>query len=212
MYVRLHRQCPEMVIELHDHVESGEYRVPVWYLYDRPDSWDEKWAYEFMWKTFDDLMERRLFSLYYIRLAEPIPLFLHMNASTDNEHAIAFWYVASCVNHIGVGAIVKSTQAQREAYKRAFAEYNARFEAFAVGEFYGIDELTHVHVYPGGRRAVILAFNLDETPVEREFPLEFEKWNMIEGKAEVSGAFFDGRVVKASVPGRGVTLIDVDVK
>lgn len=212
MYIRLHRECPEMVIELHDHVESGEYRVPVWYLYDRPDSWDEKWAYEFMWKTFDDLMAHRLFSLYYIRLAEPIPLFLHMNASTDNEHAVAFWYVASCVNHIGVGAIVKSTDAQRAAYKKAFADYNARFEAFARGEFYGIDELIHVHVYPDRRRAVILVFNLDDSPAEREFALDPESWNMFEGEIRVSGASLAGRIARVNVPGRGVSLIDVEVK
>jgi hypothetical protein len=209
-YIELHRACPEMVIELHDHVESGEYRTPVWYLYDRPDSYDEKWAYEFMWSTYQDLIDRKLFSLYYCRLAEPIPLFLHMNASSDNENAIAFWYVASCVNHIGVGAILKSSEAQIAAYKQAFAEYNARFEAFSQGEFHGIDELTHVHVYPDRRRAVILAFNLDETTVEREFEIDPAEWNMREGSARVvGGKLRDGKMVGVTIGPMGVALVDL---
>jgi hypothetical protein len=210
-YIRLHRECPDMVIELHDHVESGEYRTPVWYLYDRPGSYDEKWAYEFMWHTYENLMDHKLFSLYYVRLAEPIPMFLHMHASSDNENAIAFWYIASCVNHIGVGAIVKSSEQQRAAYKRAFEQYNARFEAFALGAFHGIDELTHVHVYPDSRRAVILAFNLDDDEVVRDFEIDLERWDMPQGEMTVRGADLDGRSARVVIPAKGVTLVDIEV-
>jgi hypothetical protein len=203
------------VIELHDHVESGEYRTPAWYLYDRPDSYDEKWAYEFMWTTYQDLMDRKLFSLYYLRLAEPIPLFLHMNASSDNENALAFWYVASCVTHIGVGAVLKSSKAQRKAYMKAFARYNERFDAFALGDFFGIDELTHVHVYPDRRRAVLLAFNLGDENETREFSLDTQAWEMAEGEVRLIGADLrrKGKRLTASVsiPPKGVTLVDLSI-
>lgn len=210
-YEELHRRCPNMVIEMHDHVGSGNYHTPVWYLFDRADSYDEKWAYEFMWSTYQDLMDRKLFSLYHIRLAEPIPLFLHMNASSDNENAIAFWYVASCVSHMGVGAIKKSSDAQRQAYKKAFAEYNARFDAFTLGAFYGIDELTHVHVYPDSRRAVILAFNLDDKPVEREFEIDLEAWDMKTGEVKVEGADLTASSARVAIPPKGVTIVDLSV-
>lgn len=210
LYVRLHEACPDMVLELHDHVESGEYRTPVWYMYDRPGSYDEKWAYEFMWHTFENLMDHKLFSLYYVRLAEPIPMFLHMHASSDNEHAIAFWYIASCVNHVGVGAILKSSEKQRESYKKAFAEYNARFEAFSSGTFHGIDELTHVHVYPDRRRAVIVAFNLTDEEVTREFKLEPKEWDMNDGGLSVEGAKLSSEgLVQVVVPAQGVVLVDL---
>ncbi len=201
LYEDLHKACPEMVIELHDHVESGAYRTPVWYLYDRPFSYDEKWAYEFMWKTYQDLMDRKLFSLYYLRLAEPIPLYLHINASSDNENALAFWYVASCVTHIGVGAIMRSSDEQRAAYAKAFEQYNARFDAFALGEFHGIDELTHVHVYPDRKRAVLLAFNLEDEAVEREISIHPRAWGM-------SGAITEERL-KVQIGPKNVTLVDL---
>lgn len=199
-YIRLHLACPEMVIELHDHVESGEYRTPAWYLYDRPGSYDEKWAYEFMWKTYQDLMERKLFALYYLRLAEPIPLYLHINASSDNENALAFWYVASCVTHVGVGAILKCSDAQREGYRRAFEQYNARSEAFTSGEFFGIDELTHVHVYPDRRRAVLLAFNLEDHETHREIRIRPEDWDMLS---------MPSSTLLVAVAPRSVALVDI---
>ncbi len=159
---------PSLVVEMHDHVESGEYRTPAWYLFDRPESYDEKWAYEFMWKTHRDLMEGRLFSLYHLRKAEPVPLFLHMNMSTDNENAIAFWYVASCVTHIGVGGVLKAPEEVREGYRQAISTYNRFFDEFTRGEFTGLDELTHLHTAPGGGRAVLLCFNLTGEDVARE--------------------------------------------
>lgn len=210
LYEDLHRACPDMVIELHDHVESGEYRTPAWYLYDRPFSYDEKWAYEFMWKTYEDLMERKLFALYHLRLAEPIPLYLHINASSDNENALAFWYVASCVTHIGVGAIMKAGDAQRNAYARAFEQYNARFDAFALGEFYGIDELTHVHVSLDRKSAVLLAFNLDDQPVERQVVVDPISWGLCRDRAEeVRRACGGADRLSVSIGARDVTLIDL---
>jgi len=162
---------PGLVIEMHDHVESGEYRTPAWYLFERPESYDEKWAYEFMWKTHRDLMEGRLFSLYHLRKAEPVPLFLHMNMSTDNPNALAFWYVASCVTHVGVGGVLKAPEEVREGYRRAIATYNRFFDEFTRGEFIGIDELTHLHIHPDGGRGVLVCFNLSRETVRRTVPL-----------------------------------------
>jgi len=136
-YERLQWRVPDLVIEMHDHIESGEYRTPVWYLFDRPGSYDEKWAYEFMWTTYQDLMDRKLFALYYLRLAEPIPLFLHINASSDNEKCIGVLVCRKLVTHMGVGAVRASGEVQRNAYMKAIKEFNARFDAFALGTFYG---------------------------------------------------------------------------
>lgn len=212
LYEELHKACPNLVIEMHDHVESGDYRTPVWYMYDRPYSYDEKWAYEFMWTTHQDLLDRKLFSLYYMRLAEPIPFFLHMNASSDNSNAIAFWYVASCVTHIGVGAIMNSSEEQRQAYAKAFAAYNARSEAFTLGRFYGVDELTHVHVYPDKKRAVILAFNIEDEPIERSFAVDTEMWDMEQGRIKVEGAQLSDGLITVNIPPKDVVIIDVAVE
>lgn len=167
MFGRLHESGP-VTVEMHDHVESGEYRTPVWYLYNRPESYDEKWAYEFMWKTHQDLLDGRLFALYHLRNAEPVPLFLHMNMISDNENALAFWYVASCVNHVGIGGAMKASELVLQGYRRAIAAYNEHFQEFTVGQFVGIDELTHLHIHPQRTSAVLLCFNLTEAPIERE--------------------------------------------
>jgi len=45
-------------------------------------------------------------------------------------------------------------------------------EWFARGRFVGIDELTHLHVLEGKPGGVLVVFNLDERPVERQIVLE----------------------------------------
>lgn len=158
---------PDLTVEMHDHVECGEYRTPVWYLYGQEGSYDEKWAYEFMWTTYDDLLSGKLYALYHLRKAEPVPLYLHMNMMSDNQSALAFWYVASCVNHIGVGGALKAPPEIVEAYTTALSLYNAHAEEMTQGEFIGLDELAHLHVHPDRSRAFLLAFNLEDRPVTR---------------------------------------------
>lgn len=202
-YRSLHAACPGLTIEMHDHAESGAYRTPVWYLYDLPGSYDEKWAYEFMWTTYQDLLDRKLFALYYMRLAEPLPFYLHINAASDNDNALAFWYVASCVTHIGVGAILGCSDSRKQAYRSAFERYNARFDAFTRGRFHGIDELAHVHVYPDRRRAVVLVFNLEDEPLERTLLLDPEAWGMESAGTEC-------RELRITVPPKDAAIVDVD--
>ena len=105
---------------------------------------------------------------------------------SDNNNALAFWYVASCVTHIGIGAVMRSSENQKAAYARAIGEYNKRFEAFTIGKFYGIDELAHVHVHPDKRSAVVLLFNLEDNEVERKVFLDVEAWGMADGALRAS--------------------------
>ncbi len=174
-FTSLRAENPNLVIEMHDHVESGEYRTPVWYLYDASGSYDEKWAYEFMWTTHQDLLDGKLASLYHVRKAEPIPLFLHINMSTDNGNALAFWYVASCVNHIGVGGVLNASKDVFQGYKKAIACYNQYFREMTEGLFVGLDELTHLHVHPGAEQALLIGFNLTDDVVHRDVKLALPK-------------------------------------
>jgi hypothetical protein len=107
-----------------------------------------------------------------------------------------------------VGAILKSSEEQRAVYRKAFAEYNARFDAFTRGAFYGIDELTHVHIYPDGGKGVILCFNLSDQEVEREFDFDLDSWDMPDGAVTASGAQVSGRKARVTIPPKGVTIVD----
>lgn len=202
----VHAGNPDLVIEMHDHVESGEYRTPVWYLYDRLDSYDEKWAYEFMWKTHEDLLAGRLFSLYHLRKAEPVPLFLHMNMRTDNANALAFWYVASCVNHIGVGGALKAAPEVFAGYKRAIALYNRHFDEFTRGEFVGIDETAHVHIHPDGDRAVLICFNLTDEELTRSVRARLPAGAGVIEQMDSPGS---GADLEVTIPPKDIRLIPV---
>ncbi len=214
MFAQLHETGGPVTIEMHDHVESGEYRTPVWYLYSRPGSYDEKWAYEFMWKTYADLLSHKLFALYHLRKAEPVPLFLHMNMITDNENALAFWYVASCVHHIGVGGALKASPAVFEGYRRAIALYNKHFEEFTQGQFIGIDELAHLHIHPNRLSAVLVCFNLEDVPEDRKILLNLSAaapdvaaMRLDSDPAVQTGG--DGWCVRACVGAKDVSVISL---
>lgn len=214
MFAQLHESGGPVTIEMHDHVESGEYRTPVWYLYSRPGSYDEKWAYEFMWKTYSDLLSQKLFALYHLRKAEPVPLFLHMNMISDNENALAFWYVASCVHHIGVGGALKASPAVFEGYRRAIALYNRHFEEFTQGQFIGIDELAHLHIHPNRLSAVLVCFNLKDAPEERDIQLDIGRaapdvaaMGLQSDAAVQTGG--DGWCVRACVGAKDVSVISL---
>lgn len=210
---------PDLTVEMHDHVESGEYRTPVWYLYGREGSFDEKWAYEFMWTTHDDLLSRKLFALYHLRKAEPIPLYLHMNMMSDNANALAFWYVASCVNHIGVGGALKAPSDVVEGYTKAIALYNAHADEMTSGEFVGLDELTHVHLHPERHRAFLLAFNLEDRPATRMIRWRYgrscpdlagKKALVNSQEPAANGSHGDVATFAIEIPPRGVAFASIE--
>jgi hypothetical protein len=49
---------------------------------------------------------------------------------------------------------------------------------FEAGSFYGLDELTHVHVHPAKPAEVVNCFNLEDYAIEREVEFVPEKFSL----------------------------------
>lgn len=172
------RKFPKVLIELHDPIVAGvtvRY-APTYFFHALPHSFDELWGYEFMWEPMDDLLSGRAISLYYVRLAYSIPIYLHIDLRKDNENALMFWWYASTCQHLGVGGKHPDPKVW-EAHKQAMRTYRRLKRFYTQGRFFGIDETVHAHVF-GDRRhgrgdtgktvAVLNIFNLAATEVERE--------------------------------------------
>ncbi|RKY69885.1 MAG: hypothetical protein DRQ24_10200 [Candidatus Latescibacterota bacterium] len=127
--------------------------------------------------------------LYYYNLAYSIPLYLHITMEGDNDNCLAFWWYASTVRHLGIGGKKglrsgRENEARFRAYRKAMREY-MRLKGFYVrGEFYGIDELVHVHTLRDRGQAVLNAFNLTEEPRELCPSFDLEEIGL-EGAREV---------------------------
>lgn len=169
------RKFPKVLIELHDPIVAGvtvRY-APTYFLHSLPNSFDELWGYEFMWDPMSDLLSGRALSLYYVRLAYDIPIYLHIDLRKDNEHALMFWWYASTCQHIGVGGKHPDPKVW-DAHKQAMRSYRRLKRFYTQGKFYGIDETVHAHVLrdlkPQNQEpiAVLNVFNLSTTEVERE--------------------------------------------
>jgi hypothetical protein len=175
---QVHESHPDVLIEMHDPVSGASFSryVPIYYGHGRcQDSeggckaagFDSVWAFELMLDQLGDLMNGKAITLYYYNLAYSLPLYIHIDLRVDNENALSFWWNASTCRHLGIGgtptnpAVVKSVTAAMKTYKR-LKPY------FTHGEFYGIDEMTHVHRAADRKSAVINCFNLEGTPVTRE--------------------------------------------
>ncbi len=177
------RRVPELLVEAHDPIWPWGVRyLPVYFDQTldpkrKPGSYDENWGFEFMWNPIEDLVSGRALCLYYYNLGCDIPLYDHITAEKDNDACLAFWWYASTVRHLGIGG-KKGMSSKEEnltrwaAYKQAMARYRRLHDWFARGRFIGIDELTHLHVLPNKPGGVLVAFNLEAKPVEREVVLK----------------------------------------
>lgn len=178
---RVHEKRPETIIEMHDPIWPWGVRyTPVYYLHDQPGSFDEGWAFEFMWNPLEDLLSGKALSLFYYNLAYEIPLYLHIDMSKDNDNCLAFWWYASTIRHLGIGG-GKDNPERFEAYKLAMREYLSLKDLYTRGDFYGLDELTHLHVLPNDGRCVLNAYNLTDTPVLREVDIRLNDLGLMEG-------------------------------
>ena len=187
---RVHEKHPGIVIEAHDPVWPWGVRyLPVYYLHDVKGSFDEGWGFEFMWNPLGDLLSGRALSLFYYNLAYDLPLYLHINMENDNDNCLAFWWYASTVRHLGVGG-KNGGEPRYQAYKRALAEYKPLKDLYARGEFYALDELTHIHVLPEQGRCVVNAFNLTDTAVSREVEVRLNDLGLLENLS-VEGAPYE---------------------
>jgi hypothetical protein len=221
------RRAPGLLVEAHDPVWPWGVRyLPVYFGQTldparRPGSYDENWGFEFMWNPIEDLVSGRALCLYYYNLGTDIPLYDHITAEKDNDACLAFWWYASTVRHLGIGGkkgldSAKENPSRWTAYTKAMAQYRRLHEWFARGRFVGIDELTHLHVLAGKPGGVLVAFNLKETPVERQIVLNAAELGLRAGEeAPIKGGgcrserVGDELRLTLSIPARAPLVVEI---
>jgi hypothetical protein len=173
----IHAEFTELLIEMHDPVMGPDKcrAVPIYYGHARAPQgeqfaqalgFDSVWAFELMWTPKEDLLQGKSVALYYYNLAYSIPLYIHIDLRSDNQHALVFWWNASTCRHLGIGGTADDP-AVRKAHQEAMAAYLRLAPFFKAGRFYGIDEMTHVHVHSSKAAAVVNCFNLENRQVDR---------------------------------------------
>ncbi len=173
---RVKAQYPNVLIEMHDPITGpcNIHYTPTYFGYHPPHSFDCLWGHEFMWNPMDDILSYRAVSLYYYNLAYSIPLYLHVNLKTDNPNALVLWWYASTCRHLGVGG-KSGDAAVWQAQKGAMKTYLRLKPFFVQGEFYGLDEMIHVHTLREKNAAVINCFNLAEAPEVKNFTFKLSE-------------------------------------
>lgn len=99
--------------------------------------------------------------LYYYNLGCNVPIYLHIDLSSDNINCLSFWWYASTCRHLGIGGTHRDpdvVKAQIEAMKK----YKHLERFFKRGEFYGLSEEIHIHVLPDEKAFVVNVFNLTD--------------------------------------------------
>ncbi|MBC7329119.1 hypothetical protein H5T88_02040 [bacterium] len=211
----IHEEYPDVLIELHDPIIAGvpERYAPTYYLHALPGSFDEVWAFEYMWSPLEDLLSGRAISLYYYNLAYSLPLYIHIDLRKDNENCLEFWWYASTCRHLGVGGKHPDERIW-EAHKKAMSEYKRLKEYFTKGTFYGIDETVHIHSIKG-KGAVINLFNLGEKEERKYIAFKLEEIGL-EPNAEIriKGANWSREgsnvIIWADLPPKGCSLVEIE--
>ncbi len=222
----VHAEYPHVLIEMHDPIVGGSHvrYAPTYYghghaaegeRFSKALGFDEVWAFELMWQPMQDLCAGRAIALYYYNLAYELPLYIHIDLRTDNENALVFWWFASTCRHLGIGGTPKDP-AVNKAHFEAMAAYRRLEPFFKRGRFYGIDEITHVHVHPSEASAVINAFNLGKHPTEREVQFVPREYGLGKGRSlRVFGASSrrtqDAYVFTFNIPPLGHQMAEVHV-
>jgi len=165
---RIHRQYPQVIIEMHDMIAGGAQQryTPVYYQYGLPHSYDDNWGFELMWQPMEDILSGRARALYYYDLACNVPIYLHIDLRDDNAHGLVLWWYASTCRHLGIGGTHRDPMIA-EAQRRAMQLYKRLKPFYTRGEFYGVEECpeeVHLHVLKEESAVVLNLFNLkDET-------------------------------------------------
>jgi hypothetical protein len=220
----VHAEFPELLIEMHDPVMGGDIcrAVPIYYGHARAQEgepfaqalgFDSVWAFELMWTPKEDLLKGKSVALYYYNLAYSIPLYIHIDLRSDNQHALVFWWNASTCRHLGIGGTLEDP-ATRKAHQEAMATYVRLAPFFKAGSFYGIDEMTHVHVHPTRPAAVINCFNLENQQVDRTIEFTARKFGLDPTRSYhfislAAGTSPGGHTVAVSLPPQSHRLIEV---
>jgi hypothetical protein len=216
---KVHETNPDVLIEMHDQLFGGiNFRYVPSYCGHGSSApgvkgWDEIWAFELMWSPMDDLVGGHSIALYYFNLAYSIPAYIHIDLRKDNPQCLMLWWNISTCRHLGVGG-THPDPAIRQKQKETIAAYRRLKPFFTTGLFYGIDELTHVHIDRKKTGAVINAFNLEKDPVERKITFaptayglsggRIYKWKG--GTMTQNGDIYTANVL---IPGFGHTLIEI---
>lgn len=129
----------------------------------------------------------------------------------ENVRSTPFWRVYSG-RQLGVGG-THPEAAVRQKQKETIAAYRRLKPFFTTGLFYGIDELTHVHIDRKKTGAVINA-NLEKNPVERKITFAPTAYGLSGGRTyEWKGGNMtqNGDIYTANIqiPGFGHTLIEI---
>ncbi len=186
---KLHEKYPDLIIEMHDMIAGagGFNYVPTYYL-QNDQTFNDVWAFEFMWDPMADLLSRRSVALYYYNLGYDLPLYIHVNLKGDNANALMFWWNASLCRHLGIGGKHPDPLVW-QAHKDAMKTYLRLKSFFTQGEFYGLDEMIHVHTLKEKNAAVINCFNLAETPETKTFTFALAEVGLSpQSKYEIQGA------------------------
>jgi hypothetical protein len=214
-----HKNNPDVLIEMHDQLFGGIHLryVPSYYGHGLNAAgelgWNEIWAFELMWSPMDDLVGGHSIALYYFNLAYSIPAYVHIDLRKDNPQCLMLWWNISTCRHLGVGG-THPDETVRKSQKDVIATYRRLKPFFTTGTFYGIDELTHVHVDRKRTGAVINCFNLDNNPVDREIKFAPATFGLATSKTYLfTGGRFtqtgDAYTGKVTVPAQGHALIEV---
>lgn len=222
----IHAEYPKVLIEMHDPMVGGSHvrYAPTYYghghapqgeQYTQALGFDSIWAFELMWNPMDDLLSGRAIALYYYNLAYALPLYIHIDLRSDNRNGLVFWWYASMCRHLGIGGTPKDP-AVNKAHYDAMATYRKLEPLFKRGKFYGIDEMTHVHVHPSGSLAVINGFNLRDRPVEKEVLFIPPKYGFASNRSlrieDVrSRRMREGYVLTFNIPALGHSLARINV-
>ncbi len=209
----VHREHPDMIIELHDPILGGvpERYAPMHYLHGLEGSFDEGWGFEYMWDPMEDLISGRAISLYYYNLAYSLPLYLHIDLRKDNAKALEFWWYASTCRHLGIGGKHQDPKVW-EAHKKAMKTYMRLKKFFTQGIFLGFGEDVHLHCIPGEARAVLNVFNLDSKAVMRtvEVPLSELGFSDIREASEGEWTTNDGKLsLKLRLEARDAKVVEL---
>ncbi len=90
-----------------------------------------------------------------------------MDLAKDNEHQVAFWYLASTIRHIGVGNFTRVPDERKDAVRQALSCFCAHRQCFTNGEFFGVGKLIHIRSLKN-REAIVLFFNDQAEPVTHD--------------------------------------------
>jgi hypothetical protein len=215
----IHKDHPDILIEMHDQLFGGVSMryCPSYYGQGLgipgKKGWDEIWAFELMWSPLGDIVGGHSMALYYFNLAYSIPLYIHVDLRQDTAEGLMLWWNISTCRHLGVGGTHPDPNI-RAFQKTTIATYRRLKRYFCNGTFHGIDEITHVHVHPDGKSAVINCFNLGNGDAHRDVLFDPTKYGLPAALTTFKGAdsFANtGNVytLKVVIPPTGHTLIEV---